>query len=162
MRVLGIDPGSTVTGYGVIEEKDNRLLHIDNGGIFIDSTTNFPQRLKKIYERLKIIIEQFTPEVMAVEDIFYARNAKAALKLAHCRGIVLLCAVHSAMEVCEYTPLEIKQAVVGYGRAGKKQIQRMVRTLLNLPEVAQVDASDALAVAICHIHSFRIEQRLKS
>lgn len=160
--MLGIDPGSMVTGYGVIEEKDNRLLHIDNGGIFADSTTNFPQRLKKIYERLEIIVKQFSPEVMAVENIFYARNVKVALTLAHCRGVVLLCAVHSGIEVCEYAPLEIKQAVAGYGRAGKKQIQKMVRTLLNLPEVAQIDASDALAVAICHIHSFRTEKRLKS
>jgi crossover junction endodeoxyribonuclease RuvC len=162
MRVLGIDPGSTVTGYGVIEEKDNRLFHIDNGGIFTDSTTNFPQRLKKIYEKLESIVERFSPEVMAVEDIFYARNAKAALNLAHCRGVILLCAVHSGIQLWEYTPLEIKKAVVGYGRAGKKQVQKMVKTLLNLPEVAQIDASDALAVAICHIHSFRIEQRLKS
>jgi len=162
MRVLGIDPGFAVTGYGVIEEKDNRLLHIDNGGIFTDSNTSFPQRLKEIYERLKLVVKQFSPEVMAVEDIFFARNAKAALNLAHCRGVVLLCAVHSGIEVSEYTPLEIKQALAGYGRAGKKQVQRMVRTLLNLPEVAQIDASDALAVGICHIHSFRIEKRLKS
>ncbi|UCD84628.1 MAG: crossover junction endodeoxyribonuclease RuvC [Deltaproteobacteria bacterium] len=161
MRVLGIDPGSIVTGYGVIEEENNRLLHIDNGGIFTDSNADYPQRLKEIYERLKLVVKQFSPEVMAVEDIFYARNARAALKLAHCRGVILLCAVHSGIDVCEYTPLEIKQAVVGYGRAGKKQVQRMVKTLLNLPEIAQIDASDALAVAICHIHSFRTEERLK-
>ncbi|HWI40921.1 MAG TPA: crossover junction endodeoxyribonuclease RuvC [Verrucomicrobiae bacterium] len=156
MRVLGIDPGSRITGYGIITREGNRLFHVDNGAIFTDSAADFPSRLRRIYQGLTEVIEQYRPEAVAVENIFLSNNAQSALKLGQARGAALVAGVNAGLPVYEYTALQVKQAVVGHGRAAKDQVQKMLKTLLNLPEVAQADASDALAVAVCHANSFRM------
>ena len=153
MKILGIDPGSRITGYGLIDKNGNRLIHLDNGAIHTDTGKDFPLRLKLIYQGLTEIIEQFHPDVMAVENIFFATNAQSALKLGQARGAAIVAGVNAGLPVFEYTALQVKQSVVGHGRATKDQVQKMLKVLLNLPEVAQEDASDALAVAICHAHS---------
>ena len=159
MRILGIDPGSRITGYGLVEQQGSRLLHVDNGAIFTDKATDFPGRLKLIFEGISAVIAQYRPEAVAVEDIFFSTNVNSALKLGQARGAAIAAAVHAGLPVFEYTALQVKKAVVGEGKAAKEQVQKMVRVLLGLPEVAQADASDAVAVAICHINSFRLSQQ---
>jgi crossover junction endodeoxyribonuclease RuvC len=161
MRILGIDPGSRITGYGIIEQQGNRLQHIDNGAIFTHSEDDLADRLKIIYDELIRIIVDYAPQAVAVEQIFVAKNALSALKLGHARGCALLAGVNTGLPVFEYSALQVKKAVVGYGRAGKEQVQQMVRKLVALPEIAQEDASDALAVAICHAHSSGLNNRLE-
>ncbi|MDD2852705.1 MAG: crossover junction endodeoxyribonuclease RuvC [Desulfuromonadaceae bacterium] len=158
MIVLGIDPGSRITGYGVVENSGNRLVHIDNGAIFTDTAPDFPGRLKTIFDGLMEIIARYHPDQVAVENIFFATNPQSALKLGQARGAAIVAAVHCGLPVAEYSALQVKQAVVGQGRAEKGQVQKMVRALLGLPEIAQPDASDALAVAICHINSYGLTQ----
>jgi len=153
MRILGIDPGSRITGYGVIRKEGNRLVHLDNGAIFTDSADDFPGRLMQIYRGISDIIGQYSPDVVSVEDIFFANNVQSALKLGQARGAAIVAGVNAGLPVHEYTALQVKQAVVGHGRAAKEQVQQMVKILLGLPEIAQADASDALAVAICHANS---------
>jgi crossover junction endodeoxyribonuclease RuvC len=153
MKVLGIDPGSRITGYGIVLKEGNRLVHLDNGAIFTDPKGDFANRLKKIYLGLGEVIEAYQPDVMAVEQIFFANNVQTALKLGQARGVAIVAGVNAGLSVHEYTAMQVKQAVVGYGHATKDQVQRMVKALLNLPEVAQEDAADALAVAVCHAHS---------
>ena len=153
MRILGIDPGTRVTGYGIIEKAGNRLIHVDNGGIFTRADMDLADRLKLIYDGLCQVIKEYAPEAVAVEQIFLAKNALSALKLGHARGTALLVGVNHGLPVFEYSALQVKSAVVGYGKAEKIQVQQMVKTLLKLPEIAQEDASDALAVAICHAHT---------
>jgi crossover junction endodeoxyribonuclease RuvC len=153
MRVLGIDPGSRITGYGIIDKEGNRLLHVDNGAIFTDSHRDFPTRLMRIYRGVAEVIERYRPDAMAVENIFFATNVQSALKLGQARGAAIVAGVNAGLPVYEYTALQVKQAVVGHGRADKEQVQKMLKVLLNLPEVAQEDASDALAAAVCHAHS---------
>ncbi|TSK05815.1 MAG: crossover junction endodeoxyribonuclease RuvC [Geobacter sp.] len=162
MIILGIDPGSRKTGYGLISRQGNRLVHIDNGAIFTDKAKDFPQRLEKIFSGLSAIIAEYQPEVVAVEDVFLAKNAMSALKLGQARGAAIVAAVNVGLPVHEYTAMQVKKAVVGTGRAEKAQVQQMIKALLNLPEIAQEDASDALAVAICHAHSAGIGALLKS
>lgn len=161
MRILGIDPGSRITGYGVIEKRGNRLIHVDNGAIFTNSKDELALRLKKIHDGLNEVLDLYAPEAVSVEEIFVAKNALSALKLGHARGAALLVGANRGLPVAEYTALQVKSAVVGYGKASKTQVQQMVRTLLNLPEIAQEDASDALAVAICHANSHGLEDRVK-
>ncbi len=153
MRILGIDPGSRVTGYGLIEKQGTRLRHMDNGAINTCSSAPLPDRLQVIYQELVRVIVAYAPDAMAIEQIFMAKNAQSALKLGHARGAAMLAGVNAGLTVAEYSAIDVKKAVVGYGRADKSQVQQMVRMLLGLPEVAQEDASDALAVAICHAHS---------
>ena len=161
MRVLGIDPGSRITGYGIIDKEGNRLIHVDNGAIFTDSQKDFPMRLQRIYRGLTEVIERFRPDAVAVENIFFANNVQSALKLGQARGAAIVAGVNAGLPVFEYTALQVKQAVVGHGRADKQQVQKMLKVLLNLPEVAQEDASDALATAVCHAHSIGMNKRLK-
>jgi len=161
LRILGIDPGSSVTGYGIIERHGDQLFHVENGEISISSKNSFPQSLKRIYDGLQSIILKYLPGVIAVEDLFFHKNVKTALKLGHVRGIAILAGVNAGLDVYEYSPMETKQAVVGYGKATKEQIQIMVKELLNLPEAVPFDASDALAVAICHIHTMNMREALK-
>ena len=156
MRVLGIDPGSRITGYGIVDQIGNRLVHVDNGAVFTDAHKDFAIRLQRIYRGLTEVIEQYRPDAMAVENIFFATNVQSALKLGQARGAAIVAGVNAGLPVHEYTALQVKQAVVGHGRAAKDQVQKMLKVLLNLPEVAQEDASDALAVAVCHIHSARM------
>ena len=153
MIILGIDPGSRITGYGVIRKEGNRLLHIDNGAIFTEKAVDFPGRLKLIFEGLSEIIEKYRPDAVAIEDMFFANNVQSALKLGQARGAAVVAGVSAGLPVFEYTALQVKQSVVGHGKAAKEQVQHMVKVLLALPENAQADASDALAVAICHANS---------
>jgi len=153
MRILGIDPGTGITGYGIIDVEGNRIRHIDNGIIKTRSSEVLPLRLKAIYDGLTSILKEFSPESVAVEQVFMAKNPRAALTLGHARGTAVLSAVNLDLDVHEYSALQVKSAVVGYGHASKQQVQQMVKVLLNLPEVAQEDAADALAVAICHANS---------
>jgi crossover junction endodeoxyribonuclease RuvC len=151
VRILGIDCGSERTGYGIIETDgvEHRLLAA--GVIRTSPKWPFEKRLLEIAEGLRRLIREFAPESAAVEEVFYSANVKTALKLAHVRGIALLAAAEAGMEVGEYSPLEIKMSVVGYGRAEKRQVQTMVRSLLRLAEpIESEDAADALAAAICH------------
>ena len=160
MKILGIDPGSRTTGYGVIETQGNRLRHIDNGIIATRATAPLADRLKTIYDGVTRVIAEFGPEVVAIEQVFLAQNPQAALVLGHARGTAMVAAVNAGLPVHEYSALQVKSAVVGYGRAGKPQVQQMVKALLNLPEIAQEDAADALGVAICHAHSRTMNQTL--
>ncbi len=151
MRVLGIDCGSERTGYGVIESDGGGHRLVAAGVIRTDAKQAFETRLLAIAAGLRSVIRQHAPEAAAVEGIFYSANVKTALKLAHVRGVALLAAAESGLSIGEYSPLEVKMSVVGYGRAEKGQVQLMVRSLLKLPETIQSeDACDALAVAICH------------
>jgi crossover junction endodeoxyribonuclease RuvC len=161
MRILGIDPGTRITGFGIVEKQGNRLIHIENGAIYTRSDEELAIRLKTIHDALNRIISIHIPDVVAVEQIFLAKNALSALKLGHARGAALLAGVNASLPVFEYSALQVKSAVVGYGKAAKTQVQQMVKVLLNLPEVAQEDASDALAVAICHAHSYTAISRLR-
>ncbi len=163
MKVLGIDPGTLTSGYGIVAEEDHKLFHVASGGISPSAKQPFPKRLKKIYDELTKVIDQYRPHVIVVEDLFVSKNIKSALKLGHSRGIALLAAVNMGLPVYEYSPLEVKQAVVGNGKAEKKQVQLMVKTLLELPKIPYpVDAADALAAAICHIHASRLKEMLKN
>ncbi len=153
MRILGIDPGTNITGYGIIDVEGNRLRHVDNGIIKTRSSDPLPLRLKAIYDGLSKVLTAFTPDNVSVEQVFLAKNPRAALTLGHARGTAVIAAVNLGIEVHEYSALQVKSAVVGYGHAAKQQVQHMVKALLNLPEIAQEDAADALAVAICHANS---------
>lgn len=161
MRILGIDPGTGITGYGIIERQGNRLVHIDNGAIFTRAEEDLAHRLQTIHQGIGGVIARYAPQAVAVEQIFVAKNALSALKLGHARGAALLAGVNAGLPVFEYTAMQVKSAVVGYGRAAKPQVQQMVRMLMSLPEIAQEDASDALAVAICHAHSHTLTDRLQ-
>lgn len=156
MLILGIDPGSRITGYGLIEKVGDRLLHVDNGAIFTDRAADFPGRLARIYQGLSEVISRYAPVAVVVEQVFFANNVQSALKLGQARGVAIVAGVNAGLPVHEYTAMQVKSAVVGYGHASKDQVQRMVKVLLNLPEVAQEDASDALAVAICHANAERL------
>ncbi len=161
MRILGIDPGSNCTGYGIVEESGSSLKAVCWGGIRNPAKASFPDRLKRIHDELLGVIETHAPDGAAVEDLFFAVNVKSALKLGQTRGAILLTLANANLDIGEYSPLEIKQAVAGYGRAEKSQVQSMVKTLLNLKEDPEpLDASDALAVAICHIHSSALKTRI--
>lgn len=161
MRILGIDPGSRVTGYGVIEIDGNRLRHIDNGIIATNPDAPLSARLKTIYDGMIEVIARHQPEAVAIEQIFLARNPQAALVLGHARGTAMVAAVNAGLAVHEYTALQVKCAVVGYGRAEKTQMQQMVKVILNLPAIAREDAADALGVAVCHAHSHSLNQALR-
>ncbi len=152
MRIIGIDPGSKVTGYGIVEQVNSRLCHVASGRVVSPARMIFHDRLKRIYLELKKVIEIHSPEVMAVEDLFLARNIKSVLKLGHARGVAILAGLNADLAVAEYSPLEVKKALVGYGRAHKTQVQEMVRVLLTLGELPESNTADALAVAICHLH----------
>ncbi|NIQ98562.1 MAG: crossover junction endodeoxyribonuclease RuvC, partial [Desulfuromonadales bacterium] len=149
------------TGYGLVEKRGNQLRHIDNGAITTRSNRDLPERLKTIHDGLAEVIERYHPEAVAVEQIFVDKNVQSALKLGHARGTALLVGVNAGLPVFEYSASQVKSGVVGYGRASKNQVQQMVKMLLNLPEIAQEDASDALAVAICHAHSHGLGSRLE-
>lgn len=155
MRVLGIDCGTEYTGYGVVEEGGNgRLVCHAVGAIRLHSKDPLPLRLHSIFCRLSELIQQFQPHDVAIEDVFYALNVKSALKLGQVRGVAMLAASSAGLPVAEYAPLAIKSAVVGYGRAEKSQVQQMVARLLCLSSLPQPsDAADALAIAICHLHT---------
>jgi crossover junction endodeoxyribonuclease RuvC len=155
MRVLGIDCGTEYTGYGVVELHDSgRLVCLTCGAVKLSKRDPMAQRLSKIFTSLQEIIQLHNPDRVAIEDVFYAVNVKSALKLGQVRGVAMMAAAAAGLEVAEYAPLSIKSAVVGYGKAEKQQVQAMVTRLLNLDEVPEPpDAADALAIAICHLHT---------
>jgi crossover junction endodeoxyribonuclease RuvC len=154
VRIFGIDPGSDRTGYGCVESDGSRHQIVVCGAITAAADASFPEKLLQIHKRLAALIAECGPDCVAIESIFYSVNARSALKLGHARGVAILAAVEAGLPVIEYTPAEIKRAVVGYGRADKPQIQQMVKLLLKLPSLPTPhDAADALAVAICHLHS---------
>lgn len=154
MRIFGIDPGSTRTGYGCVETDGTRHRLMTCGAITPPAGSNFSERLHVIHTGLSRLLGEMAPDAVAVENLFHARNVRSALQLGHARGVALLAVVQAGLPVIEYTPAEIKLAVVGYGRADKVQVQQMVKVLLGLDAVPTPhDASDALAVALCHVHS---------
>lgn len=155
MRIIGIDPGSLITGYGIVEPIDGRPCHVASGRVVAPAGVPFNGRLRTIYCHLVEVIARHNPEVMAVEDLFFARNVKTALKLGHVRGVAMLAGLNAGLPIAEYSPLAVKQALVGYGRAQKEQVQEMVRLLLHLESIPEPDTADALAVAVCHLHSSR-------
>jgi len=161
MRVLGIDCGTEYTGYGVVELlADDHLLYLDCGAIKLSPREPMSTRLSRISIRLRELIIEHHPDRVAIEDVFYAVNVKSALKLGQVRGVAMLAAATAGLEVAEYSPLSIKSAVVGYGKAEKHQVQQMVTRLLNLDQVpASPDAADALAIAICHLHTAATKER---
>src|SRR5437588_1207104 len=168
MRVLGIDCGTEYTGYGVVDllsdgQSKDRLVCIVCGAIKVSPSDPMPTRLSRISIGLQQLISQHQPERVAIEDVFYATNVKSALKLGQVRGVAMLAAASAGLHVAEYSPLSIKSAVVGYGKAEKHQVQHMVRQLLNLEEIPEpADAADALAIAICHLHTSSTLQRQRA
>lgn len=158
MTILGVDPGTAITGYGAIESSGNKIKLIDYGCVVTDKKFSTAERLKVLDKEISKIIKKFKPEKIAVEDIFFFKNLKTAVKVSQARGVILAAASRlKTASVEEYTPLQIKQAVSGYGRADKKQVQKMVKILLNLKEIPKPDdAADALAVAICCAHNKKL------
>ena len=154
MKIFGIDPGSERTGYGCIETDGSRHRLVICGAISSPAAATFPEKLLVIHSRLTTLLVECRPDAVAIENLFHATNVRSALKLGHARGVAMLAAVEAGVGVAEYTPAEIKRAVVGYGRAEKTQVQQMIKLLLGLADVPSPhDAADALAVAICHVHS---------
>ena len=161
MRVLGIDPGSLITGFGVVEEKANGLQALAWGALRTSAKQTLPERLKRIYAGLTESLRAWEPDAVSIEQVFFANNPKTALTLGHARGVALLTVAHADLPLVEYSALEIKMAVVGYGRAAKSQVQQMVKHLLHLDAIPQpADAADALAAAICHLHTHSFQRRL--
>ncbi len=154
MRILGIDPGSRITGFGVIDVEGTRTRYVASGCVRVTGEA-LPERLQQIFSGVAEIVREYRPEQMAVERVFMARNADSALKLGQARGAAICAATSRELSVSEYSPREIKQAVVGKGGATKEQVQHMVCALLGLKETPQADAADALAVALCHGHTFQ-------
>lgn len=154
MIILGIDPGYAIVGYGVIDYRNNHFSVIDYGAILTDAKTPFNERLEIIYDELTSVIEKYNPEAMAIEKVFYNSNAKTVIDVSQARGVIMLAAQKKKLPAYEYTPLQVKQSVVGYGRAEKKQVQEMTKRILALEKVPKPDdTADALAMAICHAHA---------
>ncbi len=157
MIILGIDPGFAIVGVGIIEYKGNKFRVIDYFAITTKAHTPIEQRLKIIYDGINEAINKYKPDFMAVEELFFNNNAKTAIAVGQARGVILLSAVNMGVPFFEYTPLQVKQAVAGYGRADKNQVQQMVKAILNLPAVPKPDdVADALAIAVCHAHSYKM------
>ena len=158
MIIMGIDPGFAITGYGIIEYNNNRFKVLDYGAITTESDLKLSERLLVLNDRLEELISLYNPDVVSIEELFFNKNIKTALNVGHGRGVVLLVAAKNNKEIFEYTPLQVKQSVVGYGRAQKPQIQQMVKMILNLEKIPKPDdVADALAVAICHAHSNKLD-----
>ena len=157
MRVIGIDPGTAITGWGVVEYDGNEVKSVAYGAITTPAHTPLPERLQTIYQELTALVTHWQPETAAMEEIFFSKNAKTALVVGHGRGVAMLALVNAGLSIAEYKPLEVKQAITGHGSADKQQMQQMVRLLLALDDIPRPDdAADALAVAICHVHSARL------
>jgi crossover junction endodeoxyribonuclease RuvC len=150
LRILGIDPGSHVTGYGVIEKEGSLLRHVMHGEVKPSKGSLLSAVLNSLYQQLSTVVKETVPDVISVENIFYGKNVRSLVKQAHVRGLVIYTGASLGIPVFEYTPLEVKQAVVGYGRAEKRQVQIMIKAILKLTSLPPADAADALAVAVCH------------
>ena len=155
MRILGIDPGYAILGYGIIDVEGNHFKPIEYGAVTTEAGMDMPDRLKVLYNGLMEIIDKYNPQQASIEELFFNNNAKTAINVSQARGVILVAAENCNIPIFEYTPLQIKQAVVGYGRAEKKQVQQMTKAILNLCAVPKPDdIADALAVAVCHAHSY--------
>lgn len=154
MIILGIDPGYAIIGYGVLEYSNNHFKVLDFGAVTTPAGMPFNRRLEIIYDELDAVMNKHKPDVMAIEKLFFNTNQKTVIDVAQARGVIVLCAQKHGLEISEYTPLQVKQSVVGYGRAEKKQVQEMMRIMLKLEKVPKPDdTADALAMAICHAHT---------
>lgn len=154
MRVLGLDPGTATTGYGIVEQRGTRLNHIAHGTITTPAHTHFARRLVTIHKSMEAILAEYAPDAVAIEKLYFTRNVTTGITVAQARGVIALAAAQAGKPIAEYTPLEVKNAVVGYGKASKHQVQEMVKLLLNLEEKPRPDdAADALAIAICQTHA---------
>ena len=161
MRILGIDPGFAITGYSIIDYEGNKFKLITSGAILTEAHTDFSLRIEKIFKDLGQIIDKFKPEAMAIEELFFNNNAKTAINVAQARGAILIAAKLKNIKIYEYTPLQVKQAVVGYGKADKMQVQSMVKIILNEEKLPKLDdITDSMAIAICHAHSFKFAECL--
>ena len=160
MLVMGVDPGSITTGYGLIEKTKGRMKLVEAGSVSSPGRAPFYERIYGIFRSMTEIMNRYRPEEMAIEDVFFAKNVKSSLKLGHARGAALIAAVNCGVRIFEYSPLEIKKSVVGYGRAGKEQVQAMVKVILKEKNMFAPDISDALAAAICHLNWTRHEKNL--
>ncbi len=160
MLVIGIDPGSLNTGYGLIKKEEGSLVFLEAGKISLSGSQAFHFRVHKIFLSLVDIIQTYKPEEMSIEDVFFSKNVKSALKIGHARGAALLAAMHCNLKVFEYSPLQVKQSVVGYGRATKQQVRSMVKALLGIDNQLSLDTADALAIAICHLNWTRFEDKI--
>lgn len=161
MRILGIDPGFAITGYSIIDYIGNRFKLIDSGAIKTEAGMPFPLRLSEIYTMLNNIIDEYKPDAISVEELFFNNNAKTAINVAQARGVIIVVGCQRNIPTFEYTPLQVKQAVVGYGRADKIQVQKMVKTILKVEKLPKLDdITDSMAIAICHAHSSKFAQKL--
>jgi len=155
--IMGIDPGFAITGYGIIKYEGNRFTVKEYGAVLTETSDSFPERLRILSNKIKTLIKIYNPDAFAIEELFFNKNIKTAISAAQGRGAAIVAAADCGIDIFEYTPLQVKQAVVGYGRAEKSQIQQMVKIILNLSEIPKPDdVADALAVAICHAHSYRL------
>lgn len=162
MRILGIDPGIAIVGFGFIDTQGHKLAPVQYGSIHTKANTDTSLRLKELYDSMLSLIEKYRPDAVAIEQLFFNRNVTTALSVSQARGVLLLAAVQSGLAIGEYTPLQVKQAIVGYGKAEKHQVQEMVKLFLNLSVVPKPDdVADALAVAICHAHSAKMMSVIK-
>ncbi|MCL2382644.1 MAG: crossover junction endodeoxyribonuclease RuvC [Oscillospiraceae bacterium] len=161
MRILGIDPGFAIVGYSVIDYIGNKFILIDCGAIKTPSTESFPLRLTKIYDDLNLIIKKYKPDAMSVEELFFNQNTKTAIQVAQARGVILITGCKNNIPTFEYTPLQIKQAVTGYGRADKVQVQKMLQSILKMKELPKLDdITDSIAAGVCHAHSAKFAVKL--
>jgi len=161
LLVLGFDPGIAILGYGVIKCDGYKLSAVDYGVVTTQAVTQMPERLAKLFGDVTFLIDKYKPDAVAIEEIFFNKNTKTAISISHARGVIMLAPSIAAIPVYEYTPLQVKQAITGYGRAQKGQMQQMVKLLLNLKELPKPDdAADALAVAVCHAQSFALNSKL--
>ncbi len=162
MRIIGIDPGYAITGYGIIDYQGNHFKLLTSGAIETKKGLPFPKRLQKIYDDMMELIKTYTPDAISIEELFFNTNTTTGIGVAHGRGAVLIAAAKTETPIYEYTPLQVKQAVVGYGRADKKQVQTMVKAILNLEKIPKLDdTTDAIAIAICHAHSCRFAKPIE-
>lgn len=162
MRILGIDPGIAIVGFGVVDKNGNRYSTVDYGAITTPAHTPLENRLKTIYDEMTLLFVNFRPDAMSVEELFFNSNAKTAIAVGQARGVIILSAVENGVPIYEYTPLQVKQALTGYGRASKMQIQQMMKSMLGLSEIPKPDdVADALAIAVCHGNSVRYNDILK-
>lgn len=154
MRIIGIDPGYAIVGFGIIEYDNGRFKVIDYGAVTTEADTDFNKRLKTIYSDISQLLDTYKPESMAIERLYFQNNQKTAIDVAEARGVILLSAIQRNLYIGEYTPLEVKNSITGYGRAVKKQVQEMTKRILKLPEIPKPDdTADALAIAVCHAHT---------
>lgn len=161
MRILGIDPGYGITGYSIIDYIGNKFKLVASGAIKTDAKMSFPLRLSEIFTNLNLIIDEYAPDAMSVEELFFNNNIKTAINVAQARGVILVVGCQRGIPTYEYTPLQVKQAVVGYGRADKIQVQKMVKTILNVEKLPKLDdITDSMAIAICHAHSAKFAEKL--